>query len=148
MPTILDSIGAVNPAGINGVSLSLALQGKSMQPRTMVLSEGGVAKHNSSTMPGAVIAPPWSLLMQRRGCGDGPSSMGPNGQMPTCLFNIAEDPGQHHNVASQYPNVVNELKSRWNSFRSASHDANTVKLSLSQSFIDELRKNGYDFHQQ
>jgi arylsulfatase A-like enzyme len=146
LPTILQSVGAVQPAGIDGVSLLPVLRGKSSHLRTMVLSEGGVARHDSDSLPGAVIAPPWTLLTQRSGCGSGHAPIRPDGGLPRCLFNLQEDPDQLKNVADAHPDVVDRLLKHWSDFRAAAKTGSHSQLKLSDAFVEELRKNGYDFN--
>ena len=96
-------------------------------------------------MPGAVIAPPWLLMKQKRGC---PEESGGqrlmDGTMPVCLFNMDEDPGQTRSVSAQKQDLVAELLARWNGFREA-HGQRKSSRELSPEFIEELRRSGYDF---
>jgi len=146
LPTILQSIGAVQPAGIDGVSLLPLLTGKASQVRTMLLSEGGVARHDGDSLPGAVIAPPWTLLKQRAGCGVGLAPIRPDGGMPLCLFNLQTDPQQLQNVADANPDVVSALLQHWSDFRAVAQSSSHAQLKLSDAFVEELRRNGYDFN--
>jgi arylsulfatase A-like enzyme len=146
LPTILESVGAVQPAGIDGVSLLPVLSSPASSVRNMVLSEGGVARHDGDSLPGAVIAPPWTLLKQRGGCGVGLAPIQPDGGMPLCLFNLQADPHQLHSVADAHPDVVSDLLQHWSDFRAATQGDSHAELKLSDAFVQELRDNGYDFN--
>jgi arylsulfatase A-like enzyme len=146
LPTLLDLVGAVQPAGIDGASLVPLMKGdENVEPR-VVLSEGGVARQIGSDLPGAVITDPWILLKQRRGCGNSPQS-GPrvmSGTMQVCLYNADTDPGQIQEQAHANPEVVADLLGRWDGFRAA-HGRKGEARDLSPAFVEELRKSGYDF---
>jgi len=147
LPTIFESVGVVQPAGIDGVSLLPVLMGQAAQVRTMVLSEGGVARHDGDSLPGAVIAPPWALLTQRSGCGAGTiSPLREDGGMPRCLFNLQADPLQLENVSQSNSQVVEDLMAHWTDFRAAAQTDSHAQLKLSDAFVEELRRNGYDFN--
>jgi arylsulfatase len=140
LPTILALVGAVVPANVDGVSLVPLLNGTKTQVRSATLSEGGVARQSGPELAGAVIAPPWKLLRQQRGCG-GPA-MGSG--MPVCLYNMDDDPDQNRDVSRQNPSVVTALTERWAGFQSAA-GATNQRLDLSPAFIETLQKSGYDF---
>jgi hypothetical protein len=144
LPTILAAVGATEPAGIDGLSMLPLLQGQADSIRAFTLSEGGVVKHDRDSLPGAVIAPPWVLLKQMRGCGSGDSSVRREGS-PICLFNMETDPGQTHSVASERPEIVNALLSRWAAFRADRAGGAGQRLELSPEFVEALRRDGYDF---
>ncbi len=143
LPTVLDLVGAIQPAGIDGVSLVPLLAGEASAVRGATLSEGGVARQTGTTLPGAVIAPPWQLLRQGRGCGPGSAPPAASG-MPVCLFHMDNDPGQETSVAAANPDVVEALLSRWSGFRDSAQST-SQQLDLSPAFIQELQKSGYDF---
>jgi arylsulfatase A-like enzyme len=146
LPTILQLVGAVTPAGVDGVSLVPQLKGASTPAHAVVLSEGGVARLENGVLPGAVVSDPWILLKQRRGCGQsvnaGPGLMDEG--MPVCLFNMESDPVQNQSVAGNNPDVVADLLERWKGFQSA-HGRSGQKRELSAAFIEELQRSGYDF---
>jgi arylsulfatase len=145
LPTILDLVGAIAPSGIDGVSLLPYLTGGEGSPHEVVLSEGGVARQEGPDMPGAVIAPPWLLMKQQRGCPEESAGMRfMDGSMPVCLFNMDEDPKQTQSRAAVKQDVVAELLERWNGFREA-HGQRESLRELSPEFIEELRRSGYDF---
>jgi choline-sulfatase len=146
LPTILDLVGAVSPAGVDGTSLVELLKGSDEEVHGLVLSEGGVAKQEGDALPGAVIAPPWMLIKQRRGCGgSAPMSRGVSDQgMPVCLFNLEKDPGLNNSVSGSHPQEVQDLLERWNGFRKA-HGRLGERRELSDAFIEELQRSGYDF---
>jgi len=144
-PTILDLVGAVVPAGIDGHSLVPMLSDPSTEVRKTALIEGGVSWTPRDTMRGAVISPPWALLRQPLMCSTGTVEPPPKpGEPFTCLFNMSTDPGQTRNVARSQPNVVKELQSRWDGFRTArSGEVVPVQLQHDPAFRDLLQKSGY-----
>ena len=142
LPTILDLVGAGSPSGIDGQSMVGLMDGSVESIRAATLSEGGVARQIGPQLPGAVIAPPWALLKQRRGCGT--STMVLDGDIPVCLYRMDEDPGQTRSVASQQPEVVRMLLDRWDGFREARAGSGKT-LDLSPAFVEALQKTGYDF---
>ena len=146
LPTILDLVGAVSPSGVDGKSLVGLLKGSDEEVHGLVLSEGGVAKQEGNVLPGAVIAPPWMLIKQRRGCGgSAPVDRRITDQgMPLCLFNLEKDPGLTSSVSGAHPEVVQDLLERWNGFREA-HGRLGERRELSDAFIEELQRSGYDF---
>ena len=143
LPTLLGLVGATEPAGIDGVSMVPLATGALGQVRTMTLIEGGVTLQQGPTPRGAVIAPPWALLRQDRGCGESSAPRNP-GEPAECLFNIEEDPGQLHNVILQHPDVRDRLVSSWDSFR-ASRATAGQRLTLDPKMVEELQRTGYDF---
>jgi len=146
LPTILDLIGAVEPAGIDGASLVPLMKGEEDVEARLVLSEGGVARQIGSDLPGAVITDPWILLKQRRGCGNSPQSSPRvmSGTMQVCLYNSDTDTAQTQEQANANPEVVADLLGRWDGFRAA-HGRKGEARDLSPAFVEELRKSGYDF---
>jgi arylsulfatase A-like enzyme len=142
MPSLLELAGAVEPAGIDGISVVSLLRNEAEGVRAAAFSEGGVARHDADSLPGAVIAPPWALLSQRRGCGGRAPVAGAG--LPRCLYNLIEDPGQLDNLASERPDVVRTLLALWDSQRSRNASAGEP-LRLTPAYIDELRRSGYDF---
>jgi arylsulfatase A-like enzyme len=145
LPTILESIGAVVPAGIDGKSLLPILTGEKESVRSMSLSEGGVARHDEDNLPGAVIAPPWILVKQNRGCGSGPHTRAVDRGIPVCLYRMDEDPGQKMNLAKKHPRIVEGLLTSWTDFRASKEKDKGVLLDLSPAFVEELQRTGYDF---
>jgi choline-sulfatase len=146
LPTLLELVGAVPPAGIDGKSLVPLLRGEADAVRGVALVEGGVAKSITGDLRGAVVALPWTLLRQSRGCG-GPAALDPPrtpGEAATCLFDVASDPGQTANAARAHPDVVADLHGRWQAFR-GSRGGDGQQLALDPAFVEQLRKSGYDF---
>jgi len=146
-PTLLSTVGAVPPAGIDGASLLPLLRGETVKVRDVTLVEGGVrfVQPGGGNAPrGAVIAPPWALLRQDRGCGGGPEPQRAPGEPGTCLYDLTTDPGEEHNLALEHPDVVKDLLGRWDSFRAA-HAQDAASLDLSPEAVDALHRNGYDF---
>lgn len=146
VPTILQLVGAVVPAGVDGVSLVPQLTGSESPAHRLVLSEGGVAKIEDGVLPGAVISDPWILIKQRRGCGLGTAqTRGASDEgMPLCLYNHELDPGQNRSVAGFESEVVSDLLERWKGYRQA-HGRIGETRELSDAFIQELQRSGYDF---
>jgi len=146
LPTILDLVGAVKPAGIDGKSLIPLMTGSTESQERLVLTEGGVARQIGPEVPGAVITDSWVMLKQRRGCGSG-LQQGPrvmDGTMQVCLYSKTDDPGQVSEVAHANKDVVKDLLGRWSGFREA-HGRAGESRDLSPAFVEELRKSGYDF---
>jgi len=143
VPTVLDLVGATEPANIDGVSLVPLMSGEVEAVRGAALSEGGVARQTGPELPGAVIAPPWQMLRQRRGCGPG-SRMPTTNSIPVCLYNMDDDPNQARSVAVQHPEVTATLLARWKGFQDSAQQSGQ-QLDLSPAFIEELQKSGYDF---
>jgi arylsulfatase A-like enzyme len=142
-PTLLELVGAVPPADIDGSSLLPLLAG-APEVRRVALVEGGVAWRESSIPRGAVIAPPWALLRQDRGCAGGVEEPRAPGEPATCLYDLDADPAQSRSVAREHPDVVKDLLGRWDAFRAArARDA--TQLSLDPAYVEELRRTGYDF---
>ncbi|MEC7984314.1 MAG: sulfatase [Myxococcota bacterium] len=145
LPTILDYIGATQPSGIDGTSIMPIIEGKSKSIRSVAISEGGVAQPIGD-MPGAVIAPPWSLLLHEIGC-DGPAELSPPrkpGEVARCLYNIDEDPLQDKLVSHEHKKVVDSLYQFWKDFRKE-RTGKSRQMTLDPSFIQELQRSGYDF---
>ena len=147
LPTILEIVGAMPPTGIDGTSMLPLLQGSKEEIRAVAFSEGGVAAHSIENLPGAVYAPPWKLLKQMRGCGDDPRNFGnriEDNRVPICLYHD-DDVTQSTNVAADNREVVQELLALWNGFRKTRSTSTAEQLQLSPDFVEELRRNGYDF---
>ena len=145
LPTILEYVGATLPAGIDGVSMLPILQGKTEEIRAITISEGGVAQPQGE-MPGAVIAPPWSLLLQEIGC-DGPVEQSPPrkpGEVARCLYNLDSDPNQSKLISRQEPKVVANLYALWKKIRTDRKKTEKTLL-LDPEFVKELQRTGYDF---
>jgi len=142
MPTLLTLVGAVPPAGIDGTSMVPLVTGAAEQVRATAIAEGGVSRHEGQHPYGAVFSPPWVLLRQQRGCGPN-NPPPPANEIPTCLYNLDDDPGQHRSVTAQHPEVVADLLGRWDQFRAQAREAE--QLELSPEFVEELQRNGYDF---
>ena len=143
-PTLLDAVGAVLPAGIDGHSLLPVLRGQVDGVRSVALIEGGVRANDAGLPRGAVVAPPWLLLRQDRGCGESPQPPRKPGEPASCLYNLSDDPGQLRSVAIEHPEVVADLLARWDKFRAA-RGGSANKLELSPEAIEALQRTGYDF---
>ncbi len=144
MPTLLELIGAVAPADMDGVSLVPVLSGDASTIRSTTLVEGGVARQAQGVLRGAVVTDQWALLRQQRGCSEQVPEPGKPWEPEDCLYDLRTDFAQDHNVAAEHPEVVTELLQRWQGFRSA-RAAEGRQLALDPSLVDELRRTGYDF---
>lgn len=142
-PTILDAVGAVIPAGIDGHSLLPVLRGEADGVRSVALIEGGV-RAQEGVPRGAVVAPPWLLLRQDRGCGESPQPPRGPGEPASCLYDLEQDPGQVRSLAVEHPEVVQDLLGRWEKFRGA-RAGQADRLILSPEAIEALQRTGYDF---
>ena len=146
LPTLLELVGAVPPADIDGRSMVPLLTGHTDTVRDMALVEGGVARHDSTQLKGAVVTLPYTMVRQDRGC-DGPPHLNPprqQGEPATCLYDISKDPTQVTNIALDNTALVDALLERWQGFRTA-RAKEGAQLELDPAFIEELRANGYDF---
>ncbi len=145
LPTLLELVGAVAPAGIDGVSLLPVLRDPAQQVRGTTLVEGGVSWTPRDAMRGAVISPPWVLLRQPLGCVAGVVEPPPGpGQPFHCLFRLDQDPDQTQNLAAAHPDVVTQLQRRWDGFQAARAGKSVAReLQLDPSFKALLRKSGY-----
>ncbi len=146
LPTLLDLVGAVKPADIDGRSMVPFLQGEADTIRDMALIEGGVARHDTSQLKGAVVTLPYTLVRQDRGCDGSPTLDPPRepGEPATCLYDLSNDPTQSTNIARDNAPLVEALLERWQSFRTA-RAKEGAQLELDPTFVAELRANGYDF---
>lgn len=142
-PTLLEAVGAVSPTGIDGASALPLLRGEGPL-RATTLVEGGVAWRDSTVPRGAVIAPPWALLRQDRGCGAAGEPPHGRDEPASCLYDMVGDPGQTRNAAREHPEVVAELLTRWDTFRAA-RAGEARQLTLDPAYVEELHKTGYDF---
>ena len=145
-PTLLTLVGALPPADIDGFTAAPLLAGRDDDIRGVALIEGGVVRRSEGDLPrGAVIAPPWAWLHQDRGCGEaGEAGYRAPNAAASCLFNLADDPGQTVNNAESNPEVVAELSERWATFREA-RAGEARQLALDPAFVEQLHENGYDF---
>jgi len=146
MPTVLELVGATSPAGLDGVSALPLLQGRTNAIRATALVEGSAVWPMDGLVRGAVISPPWTLLRQDLGCGDGPGLRpGRRGPEP-CLYNLESDPGQDRNVAREHPDVVESLVGLWDGFaRARAGEVVPEALRLDPRFVNMLQASGYDF---
>ncbi len=145
LPTLLELVGAVPPAGIDGVSMVPLLTGDADAVRGTTLVEGGVARQAADEIPkGAVVTHRWAMLRQQRGCGGPPTAGHRPGEPATCLFDLDADFAEEHDVAGAHADVVEELTGRWDAFRAA-RQSNEKQFDLDPAFVEELQRTGYDF---
>lgn len=155
LPTLTSLVGVTPPTGIDGESLVPVLRDNSQQVRSTTLLEGDPSWTGDGDLPGAVISPPWTLLQQTFPCTPGeqherppPPPGAPLGEplMYTCLFNLQTDPKQARNVADSNPEIVDQLKRRWDAFRAARKGRSVPRdLRLDPAMIEMLQRTGYDF---
>ena len=145
LPTILELVGAVSPAGIDGENLIPVMENPSTQIRSTALVEGGVSWTPRDAMRGAVISPPWTLLRQPVMCSMGHPEPPPGpGEPFKCLFNTESDPDQNQNLARQHPDVVSKLQARWDGYRTAkAGQVVPVSVRHDPAFKEMLQRSGY-----
>ena len=145
LPTVLDLVGAVTPAGIDGRSMVPMFTNPTAKVRQTALVEGGVSWTPRDRMRGAVVSPPWTLLRQPVMCTMGRPEPPPGpGEPFKCLFNTDTDPNQTLNQARSEPEVVNRLQARWDGYRAAKQ-GNVVPTAVRHdpAFKALLQKSGY-----
>ena len=145
LPTILDIVGVQAPHDIDGRSMLPLLRGEKESIRKVTLASGGAAPPKGE-MPGAVIAPPWTLLLHEGGCDDVENRRllrTPNTNS-RCLYNLKTHPKQNHVLTEEHPEKVTELNNIWKYFMQKKYKKGT-KVELDKSFVEELRRSGYDF---
>ena len=149
-PTIAELVGAAAPAGVDGVSLVPVFTGALPSVRSTALVEGGVMADRPEVLRGAVIAPPWTLLVQPPAAAlkGGPPAPGLRpGQLVEQLYDLVADPGQTDDLAAARPEVVRQLRERWEGFRLArAGRAVPTELRHDPVFVELLRRTGYDFN--
>ena len=145
LPTILDSVGAVPPANIDGTSMLPLLRKEQDSIRKVTLAAGGVAPKRGE-LTGAVVAPPWTLLLHDRYCND-LNDYRPKrrqGKNLRCLYNLESNPEQNLVQTEEEPQKVQELDKIWNYFLQK-RKKRDVSIALDPKFVEELRRSGYDF---
>ena len=145
LPTVLELVGAVAPAGIDGRSMLPVMSDDEAEIRRTALVEGGVSWTPRDAMRGAVISPPWALLRQPLMCTAGRPEPPPAAGEPfKCLFNLDNDPKQLTNVARQNTEVVERLQARWDGYRATkAGKATPVSVEHDPEFKALLRRSGY-----
>jgi len=98
LPTVAELAGQKPPAGLDGISIVPALQGKALKPRAHFyweFHEGGFHQ--------AVRQGDWKLVRQ-------------GGKAPE-LYDLARDPSERNNLAAQHPDIAGSLTKLFNSAR-------------------------------
>lgn len=148
-PTITALVGAPAPAGVDGVSLAPLLAGSEPAVRSTTLVEGGVMADRPEVLRGALVSPPWALLLQPPAsatAGAPPAGGMRPGELDPALFDLAADPAELQDLASSRPDVVESLRARWEGFRKArAGRAVPTELRHDPAFVELLRRTGYDF---
>ncbi|MEC7988290.1 MAG: sulfatase [Myxococcota bacterium] len=145
LPTVLDAVGAVSPANIDGTSILPLLQGKTDTIRKMTLAAGGAAPPKGE-LPGAIISPPWALLIHEGNCDDTQNRrlQRKNDQNSRCLYNLEQNPAQNIIFTDEEPEKVKELDNVWKYFVHT-RSKKGLSVDLDPTFVQELRRAGYDF---
>ena len=65
-------------------------------------------------------------------------------RVPICLYH-EDDVDQQNNVALENKEVVQELLTLWKEFRKTRSQSTGEQLQLTPDFVEELRRNGYNF---
>ena len=97
LPTLLELVGAVRPADIDGTSLMPLLRADVDSVRQTALIEGSPSLQPGDLIPGAVVSPPWVMMYQPTPCSGPikppppPTPGGLPGQPPPAL----QPKGQH-----------------------------------------------------
>ncbi len=148
-PTIAALIGAPAPAGVDGVSLAPVLSGSEPSIRSTTLVEGGVMADRPDVLRGALVSPPWALLLQPPAsatAGPPPTGGVGAGGLDPYLFDLSVDPAELHDLAPSRPEIVESLRVRWEGFRKArAGRAVPMELRHDPAFVELLRRTGYDF---
>ncbi len=110
-PTIAEYAGISPPNKIDGISITSVLHGKSEDPRRVIpyFEQGKVT---------GIRVGEWKLKLPHKGraqslAGKWPGAYGPHGEL---LYNLAKDPGEKNNLASEMPEKVSELKKETEAF--------------------------------
>jgi len=129
MPTLLETMGAEGPPGLQGTSLLPLLRGEEL-PELPAFSE---LSYNKKT---SLRSPPWKLIHD-------PATDRYR------LYDIAGDPGETRNVIREHPEVAAELTERMRTIREAAEAASRDyphqegDVALTQDKIDQLEALGY-----
>jgi len=97
IPTVLDLIGRSNavPRDLDGISMAPALRGEKQEPRPLFYREFAGYGGQQSVRVGD-----WKAIRQNMS----------RGNLEIELYNLADDIGESHNVASRHPDIVARLQ--------------------------------------
>jgi len=145
LPTLLDLVGVSSPSDIDGKSMLPLIEGTTDSIRKVVIASGGAAPPKGE-LPGAVIAPPWTLLIHEGGCDDkeGRRLLRENNKNARCLYNLQKNPEQDVLETMTESEKVKELNAVWQYFMKRRFKKGK-KVDLDPTFVEELRRSGYDF---
>ncbi len=108
-PTVLEAAGVEHPSTYEGKPVA-SVQGRSWTP---VLSGAADAVRSDSDWVGfemwgnrAIRKGDWKLLWE----------VEPYGTSDWTLYNLAEDPGERHDLAARFPDKVAELRAHWDEY--------------------------------
>ena len=96
-PTILARAGAEVPPSMQGVDLALSADERPTRSRFLLSEED----HENNVLR-ALRTEEWKLIEAQPG--------GPRGLPPLELFQVSQDPGEKHDVSTQRPEQVSELR--------------------------------------
>lgn len=126
-PTCLALLGVPPAEGFDGYNLADLLSGEqgSLQPRTIPIH------HNTQTSleSHAINEQHWKLIMR-------------GGGAPLELYNLAVDPLEAHNLATQHPDITDRLAAALNASRESFVDADRVQ-EIPADVVTRLRSLGY-----
>lgn len=98
LPTLLELAGLPRPAGpVDGVSLATILHGADTTERDTLFWHYPHYGNQGGSPGGAIRAGDWKLIVHFE-------------QRPAELYNLAEDPGEHRDRATEFPDKVAELR--------------------------------------
>ena len=129
LPTLAELCDLPVPADLDGVSLVPLLDGEEQPERTLFVHSQRVP-YPIKWRKSAVMTERWRLVNQDE------------------LYDIQEDPGQENNIAEQFPEVVDELRTayeQWWDHLTPSFDG-YVRIGLGSDSENPLALNPHDWH--